>query len=57
MPKKSVRTQTFLIAHTNPNGTGIAQAKVTASSETAATKFFHKTYPGRVISSIGVKVQ
>lgn len=49
--------KTYLIAHVNPRGSGVAQAKITAQSESKAVFQFEKMYPERTISVIGIEGQ
>jgi len=49
------RIATYLIAHTNPGGTGVAQAKIRTTSERQARELFKAAYPKREISRIGVQ--
>lgn len=45
----------YLIAHCNPQGTGVAQATVTAKDAPAARRAFYKLYPQRAIHTMGVR--
>jgi hypothetical protein len=46
---------TFLIAHTNSAGSGVAQAKVKAVTEAQAVAKFAVRYPGRVLTVVEVE--
>ena len=50
-------TATYLIAHTAPDGSNIAQAQVTAESEAAARAEFKREHPGREVTTIGVEAR
>jgi hypothetical protein len=44
----------YHVSHTNPDGvTGVAMARVTATSEREAQRAFERQYPRRRISVIG----
>jgi hypothetical protein len=45
----------YLIAHTNQDGTGVAQAKIAAETENEAKSKFARIYPDRVITQVGIE--
>lgn len=47
--------KTFLIAHTNSAGTGIAQKSLRAKSERNALARFAKQCPQRIVTMLGVR--
>jgi hypothetical protein len=42
----------YLVAHTAPNGTNVAQAAIEARTLAAAHRAFAERYPGRVLTII-----
>jgi len=50
-----LRVANWLIAHTNPGGTGVAQAMTKATSEREAREWFKKNYPEREIVRVGIE--
>ena len=49
------RIATWLIAHTNPGGTGVAQTRIKTTSEKLAREWFKQNYPEREILRIGIE--
>lgn len=53
--RRTLRAPTWLIAHVDGEGHGVAQARIAGTSETDVRAAFAHRYPDRTIIAVGIR--